>query len=49
MVGRQLRFEGLETRSFELFAFKAGEERGEELQIFEGMLGRVKDSCGLLA
>ena len=49
MVGGEFGFESLQARGFELFAFEAGEQRGEELQIFEGVLGGVKDRSGALA
>ena len=49
MVGGEAGFEGLKAGARELFAFEAGEERGEELQIFEGVLGGVKDGIGSLA
>ena len=49
MVGGELGLEGLQARGFELFAFEAGEQRGEELQVFEGVLGGVKDRGGALA
>ena len=43
MVGGELGLEGLKARGFELFALEPGEERGEELQVFEGVLGGVED------
>ena len=46
---RRVGFEGLQAGRFELFALETREERGEELQVFEGVLGGVKDCGGLFA
>ena len=41
-------FQGLETRGVEGFAFDASEERGQELKVFESVVGSVEYGCGLL-
>ena len=48
MMGGEILFEGLQARGVEGFAFDASEERGEELKVFEGVVGGVKDGCGVV-
>ena len=42
MTRGEIGFEGLETRGVEGFAFDASEERGQELKVFEGVVGGVR-------
>ena len=49
VVGGELGFEGLQARGFELFALQTGEKRREKLEIFQSVIGCVKNCGGAFA